>query len=185
MPPDPTQYFLNQTQSVQQSSGVNADNVLDLVMLAKPTFLIISAVVFVHVLYIIFGFLRLQNRFDIYKDAFLRDTPPPYRGEFVTRWFLVEQRIAKAQEAEYKMAVIEADKIFDDLLQKMKLRGDNMQARLKRITPELLPSIDKVWKSHKIRNKLVHDAGYSLSYEDALSVVSNYRAALRELKILD
>ncbi len=150
----------------------------------KPYFIVVSLLLLFHIIYLIYKLNKLHGRFQIYKDAFFRKTPPPYKGEFVKRWENVQRRMETMQEAEYKLAIIEADKIFDDLLKKMSCKGNTTNDRLRCINKDMLPSIDKVKRSHKIRNKIAHDPDFHISYSDAKNVIESYKDALKELKIL-
>jgi len=138
-----------------------------------------------HSIYLIFKINTIQGRFRVYKDAFTRKTPPSYRGEFVTRWIQVKQRMETMQESEYKLAILEADKVFDDLLKRMMVKGKDMGGRLKQINEDLLPSINKVWQAHKVRNRVAHTPDFHLSHSEAERVIDNFEEALRDLRILD
>jgi len=148
--------------------------------------LIASAIFFVlHGIYLIYKINTIGGKFVAYKDAFVRKTPPQYKGEFVTRWIQIKQKMETKNESDYKLAILEADKVFDDLLKRMMVKGKDMGGRLKQINEELLPSINKVWQSHKVRNKIAHKPDYHLSYSEAERVMENYEDALQDLKILD
>jgi len=150
-------------------------------------FFLIAAVIFfvLHGIYLIYKINTLGGKFQAYKDAFTRKTPPAYRGEFVTRWIQIKQKLETKKESDYKLAILEADKILDDLLKRMMVRGKDMGKRLKQINEELLPSIKRLRQSHRVRNKIAHKRDYHLSYSEAERVLENYETALRELRILD
>ncbi len=181
----PAEFLIKTNGGVDNFGFLNSESILNLIVILKIVFIVFSVFLFLHIIYIIFKINNLQGRFQIYKDAFTRKTPPPYKGEFVIRWKGIKQRMQTMQEAEYKLAIIEADKIFDDLLKIMLRKGKDMGERLKLLNEELLPSINKVWESHKVRNKIAHDSNYDLSYADAQVIIENYEKALHELKILD
>ncbi len=153
--------------------------------LIKVIFIFVSFFLFFHIIYLIYKLLKMQGRFRMYKDAFVKKTPPPFRGEFAKRWMKIEQRMDSMQEAEYKLAIIEADKIFDDLLKRIGCKGKDMHHRLKSIDHDLLPSINKVWRSHKVRNNIAHNPDYHIGYDEAKIAIENYKDALKELRILD
>ena len=185
MPGSSAEFLIQTTQGIEESVAIQSEAFLAFFWIVKFVFLTFSVIFFLHIVYLIFKINSVQGKTNIYKDALIKKTEFPYKGEFVTRWSSIRQRMNTMHEAEYKLAIIEADKIFDDLLKRMNIKGEDMGGRLKNINKELLPSIDKIWKSHKIRNKIAHDTGFHLGYDEAQDVVNNYEESLRELRILD
>lgn len=107
------------------------------------------------------------------------------RRKSVRAWQQVERRMAVGDEAHVKLAVIEADKILDEILKMAGLTGETMADRLKKLTPAQLSNIENVWRVHKIRNRIVHEPDYHLAPADAASAVEIYRVALKELGLID
>ncbi|MEK7452628.1 MAG: hypothetical protein AAB614_00135 [Patescibacteria group bacterium] len=178
-------FLINATEGVANSGVFQSDAFLAFFWIIKFIFLTLAVIFFLHIIYLIFKINTIQGEFKFYKDLLTKKNTFQHKGEFAVKWRIVKERAYKIQEAEYKLAIIEADKLFDDLLKKMNLKGNDMGERLKNINNELLPSIDRVWKSHKIRNKIAHEPDFHLSYNDAQDVIKNYEVALYELKILD
>lgn len=100
------------------------------------------------------------------------------------RWAEIERHINSTREAEWKFAVIEADKLTDDLLKGAGFQGETMGDRLMNIQPGQLTTLQSLWEAHKIRNRLVHDANYFLRYTEAKRAVSLYEKTLKELQAL-
>lgn len=100
------------------------------------------------------------------------------------RWVEIEKHIGSTREAEWKFAVIEADKLTDDILKGAGFQGDTMGDRLMNIQPGQLTTLQGLWEAHKIRNRLVHDANYFLRYTEAKRAVSLYEKTLKELSAL-
>jgi hypothetical protein len=100
------------------------------------------------------------------------------------RWDSVVQHLDSPREAEWKIAVIEADTIVDDALARAGFPGATFGDRLSNIQPGALLSLDGVWWAHKIRNRLAHESDYFLRYTEARQAVGYYEAALSELQLL-
>lgn len=99
-------------------------------------------------------------------------------------WDQLGLRFNVQDEAQWKLAVIEADNFFDHVLTLLGYQGESMGERLQKILPEHLPSLNDVWRVHKVRNSLVHDATFRLVYNQARDVYDTYERALKQLKIL-
>jgi hypothetical protein len=100
------------------------------------------------------------------------------------RWNEIEKHINSTREAEWKFAVIEADKLVDETLKEAEFPGETMGDRLMNIQPGQLTTLQGLWEAHKIRNRLVHDVNYFLRYTEAKRAVSLYEKTLKELEAL-
>ena len=103
---------------------------------------------------------------------------------FSKKWGKIKTRISKGWETEAKLAIIEADQLLDSLLKRMGYVGENFSDRLKQIDIKTLSNIEQVWKAHEIRNNLVHDPDYRLSFGDAKKVVEIYEQTFKILEAL-
>jgi len=74
-------------------------------------------------------------------------------GASRSRWEEITRHIESDREAEWKFAVIEADKLIDNLLKQAGYPGDTMGERLMAIDKGQLLSLEGLWEAHKIRNK--------------------------------
>lgn len=110
--------------------------------------------------------------------------PSPATSGLNARWDEIERHINSTREAEWKFAVIEADKLTDDLLKGAGFPGDTMGERLINIQPGQLITLQNLWEAHKIRNRLVHDTNYFLRYTEAKRAVGLYEKTLKELQAL-
>ncbi|PJE58500.1 MAG: hypothetical protein COU81_00455, partial [Candidatus Portnoybacteria bacterium CG10_big_fil_rev_8_21_14_0_10_36_7] len=110
--------------------------------------------------------------------------PPTRQINLLNEWQIIEGRVNKGDEANIKLAIIEADRLFDDLLKKIGYFGDDMGARLKQISREQIPNIDDIWNAHKIRNQIAHQANYHVSQSDAKRAVLAYEKAFKQLDVL-
>lgn len=106
--------------------------------------------------------------------------PNPAASGVNARWAEVQRHITSTREAEWKFAVIEADKVVDDIL-KNSFPGETMGERLMNISSGQLETLNGLWEAHKIRNRLVHDTDYFLRYAEAKRAVILYERTLKEL----
>ena len=105
-------------------------------------------------------------------------------GALQSKWEEIMRHMDSVREAEWKFAIVEADKLVDDILKSSGYLGDTMGERLMNIDKGQLLSLDGLWEAHKIRNKLVHDTNYFLRYAEARRAVMLYEAVLKELDAL-
>lgn len=99
-------------------------------------------------------------------------------------WQPVMDKLNSNNEDSYKQAVIEADKIFDDLLKRNGYQGEDMGERLKQITQNQLFNLDEVWQAHKLRNRLVHEPNFQLKEHEARRMIEIYQKAFKNLEAI-
>lgn len=113
------------------------------------------------------------------------NAPAPAKGgAYRARWEEILRHMDSAKEAEWKFAVIEADKLFESVLQKAGFPGQSLGEKLINIQPGQLQHLDGIWYAHKIRNRLAHDVDYFLRYSEAKQAIDYYDAALQELEAI-
>ena len=151
---------------------------------------------FVRVLFILFGVFEigfiiwaLLNtnwlRRRILQDLVEVSTYKPYGLRKVTReWLKIKTRLNVDSEAEYKLAIIDADSLLDNILKDMGYSGNSLGERLNELAAITLPSIEKVREAHKVRSNIIHDPDYNLSFDQTRDALVVYEAALKELEAL-
>ena len=89
-----------------------------------------------------------------------------------------------ANEEEYKLAVIEADGILNDILLRMGFRGETLGDRLKTLTTAIIPNLLEVERAHQTRNNVVHDPDFRLTLEEAQKTIAIYEAVFSNLDLI-
>jgi hypothetical protein len=89
--------------------------------------------------------------------------------------------IESANPNDWKLAIIEADIMLDDVLKQRGYVGNSLGERLKGISPGQLNSLDDAWEAHKIRNRVAHDgADFVLTKREAEETINRYRRVFSE-----
>ena len=107
-----------------------------------------------------------------------------FKKDLDKKWQVIINRLEKGSDSDYKIAIIEADNIFDDLLKKMGYQGNDMGERLKQITKNQLANIDDLWQAHKIRNRIAHEPSFKLTQLQAKRAIEIYQRATQDLESL-
>ena len=103
----------------------------------------------------------------------------------VKAWLQIKKRLATGEESNMKLAVIEADKVLDEILKRSGFVGETMSERLKRLTPAQLSNLEQVWGAHKLRNRIVHEPNFEVSRAEIELAVSIYGRAFQEFGLID
>ena len=102
----------------------------------------------------------------------------------VRAWKRVEERLAVGDDPHLKLAVIEADKVLDEVLKLSGFPGESMGDRLKSVNSAQLSNLNDIWHAHKLRNRIVHEPDYDITKVEADVAVKIYARALEELGLL-
>lgn len=93
----------------------------------------------------------------------------------------VFMHIESGNPNDWKLAIIEADIILDDLLKQKGYAGNSLGERLKSISPAQLATLNDAWEAHKIRNRIAHDgADFVLTHRLAQDTINRYRRVFTE-----
>lgn len=96
------------------------------------------------------------------------------------QWEKVEELLKKREEMNYKLALIEADKLLDFVLKSMAMPGNDLNERLKFATAKYEKLRDVRW-AHGMRNKVVHEADFNLDIDSVRGAIKAFKRALVEL----
>ena len=183
-------YLVAQFLSQRTSSAFPFASFLNagLLTTVKYTLEIISVILFVLLVMVIVRIRKMWMGVGIKPMERVSSTlraAPASSSRIAKQWNEIKARLERSAEAEWKVAVIEADKLIDDLLRRMGYQGMSMGERLKSITPQQMQSLDALWSAHKMRNMIVHDPETRLLYRDARQAIANYELFLQESHILE
>ncbi len=99
-----------------------------------------------------------------------------------------EQILAHAESespSEWRMAIIEADIILDDLLEVLHLPGETMGDKLKAVEKSDFNTIDLAWEAHKARNMIAHEgSNFLLNQHETRRIISLYEVVFKEFHLI-
>ena len=124
-----------------------------------------------NLLKLLFGFSAGKNISAQTREAISRD------------WQSVEAALQSKVPSQLRQALITADKALDNALRDI-VSGENMGERLKNAKDKFEYSLyDKIWKAHKVRNSLVHEAGYDPPHYVVTEAIENLKQGLINLGV--
>jgi len=99
---------------------------------------------------------------------------------YQAKFLAIENKLKQDSPATWTMVIIDADKLLDKALIEMGVPGKTMGDRLKR-RGDKFENLNAVWRVHKIRNAIAHEAGFEISYKQAFNGLAIYKQALKDL----
>lgn len=101
------------------------------------------------------------------------------------RWEDVLVHIEGEKSSDWKLAIIEADIILDELLNSLGLVGNTIGEKLKTAKPNNFRTINQAWHAHNVRNRIAHEgAEFELSQSEARQVVTEYKMVFEEFDFI-
>jgi hypothetical protein len=100
------------------------------------------------------------------------------------RWSSIKQKLDTGKEAEFKLAILEADTLLEETLTKMGYSQDTIEEKIKKVGPEVLSSIDTLITIRQIRNNIVSDPDYKINLDSAKKTIAVYEKAFKEIQLI-
>ncbi len=101
------------------------------------------------------------------------------------RWDNVKKHMATNNESEWRQAIIDADIILDEMVNRMGYKGENLGERLKVIEASDFTTLQDAWDAHKVRNQIAHDgSNFELTEHEAKRVIGLYERVFREFDFI-
>lgn len=105
----------------------------------------------------------------------------PLDEEVNKNWREIQSLMHSQNPSDWSIAIIRADGLLDEVLQEQGYEGATMAERLKIISRTEMPSLERVWSAHRMRNTIVHEAPKDFPREDIQHAIESFELALREL----
>ncbi len=97
------------------------------------------------------------------------------------KWLDIEAKINSMNPSDWRLAILEADILLDNMLIQMGLPGETLGERLKSADASFFSTISEAWTAHKIRNIIAHEgSSYDLTYNEARKAIDLFRRVFEE-----
>jgi len=152
-----------------------------LLLFAKIFFILVTVAILAFIVYVCFvtPWLKRLILWDL-KEFFT------FRAYIIRKidkdWMKILQRLETDMETEYKLAVIEADLLLNDVLKRLGYEGKTLGEKLEKIKPGVFSDIRSLKDADQIYQNLIYDVSYRLGQPDAKRIIAIFEKALTELE---
>lgn len=116
----------------------------------------------------------------VIEDSFLEEVGAK-ESKSVERWKKIMGQSDSTNPSDWRMAIIEADIMLEELLREKGFPGDTLGEMLKGAKPGDFISIDAAWEAHKIRNKIAHGGNdFQLTDRETRRAIALFEAVFKE-----
>jgi len=101
------------------------------------------------------------------------------------RWEKVLEHVASDNPNDWRLAIIEADVMLDEVITRMGYMGNSLGDKLKGVVRGDLKMLDAAWEAHRVRNQIAHEGSdYILTQREARRIIELYSLVFQELKYI-
>lgn len=100
------------------------------------------------------------------------------KGSFHGRWEKNELRLEKSSPNEWKVAVLEASQIFNEVLTKAGYKSETLGEKLAKMNEAQLANLEEVRSANELKNRIVKEAGLVLSQKEAREALGAFEKAM-------
>ena len=101
------------------------------------------------------------------------------------QWEFIQKNVGSENSSDWKLAILDADSMLDELLIARRIPGDTLGERLKSADPADFRTLDDAWEAHKLRNRIAHEGlNFALSKREARIAVERYERVFREFGLV-
>lgn len=144
---------------------------------------------------LIFGIIYTYRRFiEVKKKLYAPIKPPkeisydiqaPVQQYVNPKWSKVLEHINSPNPADWRLAILEADIILNDMLDKMGYAGSTLGDRLKSVEASDFDTLQEAWEAHKVRNAIAHEGSdLALTKPEAERVIKLFEKVFKEFKYI-
>lgn len=108
-------------------------------------------------------------------------TPIHINGE----WEHIIELINSVNQSDWRLAIIEADVMLEDMMRRAGYSGDTLGEMLKSVEKSDFTTIDAAWEAHKVRNAIAHQGReFQLNEREAKHAIALYEDVFKEFKMI-
>lgn len=101
------------------------------------------------------------------------------------RWQRILDEVQSGDEQDWRLAVLEADIMLNELLDTLGYKGETMSDKLRQVERADFQSVDAAWEAYRFRNRVAHEgAAMRLDKHDVDDAIGRYQRVFREFDFL-
>ena len=155
---------------------------LEELSLLRDILLILSLLIASAIIYIAWRYYSLRKDEDEkYGEVLVATKQELEATRHNLRWKKVVDLSSSLNEADWRVAIIEADAMLEDMVEAMGYHGITLGDRLKAIEQSDFRTLQFAWEAHKVRNKIAHQgSSFVLIKREVDRVIGLYEQVFHE-----
>lgn len=101
------------------------------------------------------------------------------------KWEKVMKYASSGNASDWRLAIIEADVMLEELLRTLGYEGESVGEMLKSVDKNEFLTIEDAWEAHKVRNDIAHSGGdFQLNERETKRVITLFEKVFNEFQII-
>ncbi len=101
------------------------------------------------------------------------------------KWQKIMEHVSSANPSDWRLCILEADVLLDQLLSSLGYEGDGIAEKLKKAKRSDFSTLDSAWEAHKIRNAIAHEGSdFAINQQEARRVINLFQSVFLEFKFI-
>ncbi len=147
--------------------------------------LFISAILFIGIAFVVKKINETNGKVNAKRKSDALAKREQYAGVKSKRFDTAQKYIESDNPSEWRLAIIEADALLEEMVKKMGYEGTTLGEMMKNIERSDFTTIDEAWEAHKVRNQIAHHgSSFSLTKREAKRIMQMYEKVFREFGII-
>jgi hypothetical protein len=98
-----------------------------------------------------------------------------------TKWQQVQKHINSTSPGDWRLAILEADIMLAEVLERQGYRGITIGDKLKSANKGDFKTLDQAWAAHRVRNQIAHEGNeFQLTERDAKGTIELFKTVFEE-----
>jgi len=135
------------------------------------------------IIYSVVQINRIRKKEKMFQSAAVLPVPTSASEapELNPQWEHILSLSKSESEADWRLAIIEADIMLSDMMTRMQYKGETLGEKLKVVEKSDFNTIDNAWEAHKIRNQIAHSGSdFLLSKREVDRTIRLYESVFNE-----
>lgn len=101
------------------------------------------------------------------------------------RWNRILEQVDSGNQQSWRLAILEADIMLNELLDLRGYKGDTISDKMKQVDRVNFNTIDQAWEAHRIRNRIAHEgSNMKLDESEVRRTIGLYMRVFKESEII-
>jgi hypothetical protein len=111
--------------------------------------------------------------------------PDLKKSKYAEKWDKIRQNVQSADLHKAKIAIIEADQMFGETLEKIGYKGKDTGERMVEVKSGQLIGLEEARQAHELFKKIIHNSSYDIEISEIQKALEGYEKVFRGLELLD
>ncbi len=149
------------------------------IALIRFILIILSIIFSIGVINLLHKFFQLRKQEALaLMEALVKNQPTEHKKN--AQWEKIQTWLISQNPSDWVQAIIEADKMLDELLNLLGYGGSSLGDKLIAVEVGQIKNLDEAWEAHKFRNRIAHEKNFQVTEHDVKKIIYLYEKVFRE-----